>query len=86
MSDQLLEFPCELCIKVVGHAAADFQDHAISVVRVHAASVVPEPGRARSSKKGKYSAVTLRVSLDSRERMDALYAALTADERVLWAM
>ena len=83
---ELLEFPCELSIKVVGHAAADFQDHAITLVRLHATSVAPEPARARSSKGGKYSAVTLRVRLESRQRMDELYAALTADERVLWAM
>ena len=83
---ELLEFPCELSLKVVGRAAADFQDHAIALAQVHAASVVPEPSRARSSKGGKYSSVTLRVRLESRAAMDALYAALTADDRVLWAM
>lgn len=82
----VLDFPCELSLKVVGQAAADFEAHAVALVQVHAARVVPERGRARASKKGKYAAVTLRVRLESRDKMEALYAALTSDERILWAM
>jgi putative lipoic acid-binding regulatory protein len=81
-----LEFPCELCIKVVGPAAGDFEAHAISVVAAHVESVRADASRARASKGGKYSAVTLNVELASRERMDAMYAALKADDRILWSM
>lgn len=83
---EVLEFPCELSIKVVGASAPDFEAHAISVVSPHAESVLAEPERARASKGGKYGAVTLRVRLESRVAMEAMYAALQADERVLWSM
>ena len=70
----------------IHHAAADFESHATALVRLHSSSVSPEPTRARSSKTGKYSAITLRVRFESRPQMDSLYAALTADERVVWAI
>jgi len=83
---EALTFPCELSIKAIGHWAEDFEDHVLALVRRHAESAEPEPQRRRASSAGRYLAITLRVSLASREQMDALYRALGEDRRVRWAL
>jgi hypothetical protein len=83
---EALSFPCELPIKAIGHWAEDFEGHVLDLVRRHAVSAEPEPARARVSRSGRYLAITMRVALDSRERMDALYRALSDDPRVRWAL
>jgi putative lipoic acid-binding regulatory protein len=86
LTDEVLRFPCELSLKVVGHWADDLQDHVLELVRPHVMAVEPEPQRARVSRGGRYLSVTLRVTIADRTRMHALYAALRDDERVLWAL
>ena len=81
-----LEFPCVMSVKAVGRWSEDFEEHVLALARRHAASAEAESDRGRTSRSGVYRAVTLRVSFDDRAQLDALYAALTDDPRVLWSM
>jgi hypothetical protein len=82
----LLEFPCDFCVKAMGHAADDFDALVASIVREH----VPELGetavKTRPSKGGKYLAVSVSFTATSRAQLDGIYMALSAHERVVMAL
>jgi putative lipoic acid-binding regulatory protein len=86
VSESLLEFPCEFPIKVMGHAAADFDALVVSLVRIH----VPELGegavRTRTSSGGKYLAVTVTVRVTSQDQLDSIYRELSGHRRVLMVL
>jgi len=79
----LLEFPCDIPIKVLGRNDDDFREAVHSIVRSHfegfsADDVVERPSRADS-----YLSLTIVVHAESRAQIDALYRDLTAHEQVM---
>jgi uncharacterized protein len=88
MSDEesLLEFPCEFPVKAFGTDTGDFDDVVVALVREHAPGISIEKVYSRSSRGGRYLAVTVNVWAESRDQLDAIYYALSADERVLMAL
>lgn len=85
-SDTLLEFPCDFPVKAFGHDTGDFDDLVMALVREHAPEVTPAAVRTRPSRGGRYLAVTVTVRAVSRAQLDDIYHALTAEERVLFAL
>jgi uncharacterized protein len=82
--ESLLEFPCDLPIKVFGRNDADFRAAAIAIVEEHygAAYTVVE----QHSKQGAYVSLTITVHAETREEIDAVYRDLVANERILMAL
>lgn len=82
----LMEFPCEFSVKAMGLAAPDFDALVVEIVRLH----VPELGegavKSRSSRKGKYTSVTITFNASSRKQLDTIYQALTDNKRVLMSL
>lgn len=78
-----LKFPCRFPIKVFGSAEEDFLDHAHKLVKKHVPELALEHCRLTRSSKGRYVSVTIEIMADSREQLDAIYAELKADERVV---
>jgi hypothetical protein len=84
--DTLLEFPCDFPIKAFGHDTGDFGALVRDLVREHAPEVTDAAVRTRASRGGRYLAVTVTVRARSRAQLDRIYHALTAEERVLFAL
>jgi putative lipoic acid-binding regulatory protein len=82
-SDALLSFPCEFPLKVIGRNNDDFRSLALGIVQKHAGPIAPDQITERPSKDGNYLALTYTFQANSRAQLDALYAELTACERVL---
>jgi len=82
-SESLLQFPCDLPIKVFGRNDAAFRAAALAIVKRHygAAYTVVE----QQSKQGAYLSLTITVRAETRAQIDAVYQDLVADERVLMA-
>jgi putative lipoic acid-binding regulatory protein len=79
----LLEFPCEVPIKVFGRNEPMFRDHVIAIVSRHYAEhAVAE----RTSGKGSYSSLTITVRASTREELDAVYHELVASEQILMVL
>ena len=83
-SKSLLEFPCDLPIKVFGRNDPGFRTAVLAVVATHFGVVyrVAE----QQSKQGSYLSLTVTVRAESRAQADAVYAALVAHELVLMAL
>lgn len=84
--DTLFEFPCDFPIKAFGHDTGDFRDLVMALVQEHAPEVTPAAVHTRLSRGGRYLAVTVTVRAQSRAQLDSIYYALTAEERVLFAL
>lgn len=84
--DSLLEFPCEIDVKVMGRAEEGFTELVVELVRRHVPDVSADAVRSRPSSAGNYLAVTVSVRAESRDQMDALYRDLTAHEKIAVAL
>jgi putative lipoic acid-binding regulatory protein len=74
---ELLEFPCHFEFKAFGPGAPDnpFPDNVLKAV----SQVVPASRQAmksRPSSGGKYQCVTVLVTLQNREQLEAVYASI----------
>ncbi|MEO0973574.1 MAG: DUF493 domain-containing protein [Pseudomonadota bacterium] len=86
MEQTPLEFPVDFIIKVIGRDSGVFRDLVLDILDQHLASVERDGAAVRPSSGGKYTAVTANVRANSKEQLDAAYAALTARDEVLWAL
>ena len=77
------DFPCEYQVKAMGLAEPGFEALVIEIVSRHAAMLGAEPVRTRPSRNGRYLSVTVSIEALSREQLDAIYADLTAHDKVL---
>ena len=80
------QYPLRYPVKVIGLAAADFADHAVALVERAAGATAEGPPEIRSSGGGKYLSVTVVVTLESEARRLAIYVALRAEPRVVFAL
>ena len=79
MSEQeLLQFPCEFPIKIMGARVDDFAQQILSVVQ----QTVPDYDGAnmemRPSSKGTYLSLTCTITATSRAQLDQVYLSLTS--------
>lgn len=81
-----LQFPCDFPLKVMGHAAEDFDALVIEIVRRHVPALREGAVQTRASSQGRYLSVTVTVQAQSQQQLDALYRELTAHARVLMVL
>ena len=78
--DELMDFPCAFPFKVVGEAHETLTDKVVPVVQKHA------PGdyspSTKTSSKGSYHSITIRVTVTSKDHIEILYTELAAIEGV----
>ena len=86
MSDDLMEFPCEFPIKMMGRDLPEFREAAIAVVERHAGRVDADAVRMAASSNGNFLSITVTITATSREQLDNIYRDLTDDEQILVAL
>ena len=87
MDDQSpLHFPCEFVIKIFGVASDEFEVKALTIIRSHVPQLRENAIHNRKSKDGKYMAISITVTAESREQLDTIYRDLTASPYVLMAL
>ncbi|MGQ7843900.1 YbeD family protein [Granulosicoccus sp. 3-233] len=84
-SETLIEFPADIVVKAMGLNEGDFEALVSELVRPH---VEPEAVSftAVPSKEGKYLSVRAHFTATSHEHLLGIYAALKAEERVLYTL
>ena len=83
--ESLLKFPCEFPIKAFGLANSGFSEKVFEIVSRHAV-INAQAIQIRSSKTGKYDAVTATIIADSKAQIDAIYTDLTACPDVIMSL
>ncbi|MCP5278882.1 MAG: DUF493 domain-containing protein [Thiobacillus sp.] len=80
--DNLLEFPCDFPIKIMGNRTDDFTQVMVDIVLRHAPDFLAETVEMRASSGGKYVSVTCTVRATSKQQLDDLYRELTGHPQV----
>ena len=86
MPDDIMQFPCDLPIKVFGRNDADFPDAAYSIVKAHVDTLERSDMTTQSSRKGKFLSLTINIRAESRAQVDAVYEDLSASACVLMVL
>jgi hypothetical protein len=73
---QLLEYPCDFPVKILGHTQAGFAQAVLDIVKRHAPDFDAATLELRASKRRKYLSVTCVIRATSREQLDNLYQEL----------
>jgi uncharacterized protein len=81
-SIEILEFPCEFPLRVIGDDADDFHDFVLDIVRSHVPELDDQSVSAQPSSNGRYLSIRMKFTADSRQQVDALYIELSGHSRV----
>lgn len=84
--ETLLEFPCEFPVKAMGLACDEFEIAVIEIINRHVDDLPEGALSMRPSKNGKYTAITITITAQSKQQIDAIYLDLTACEHVSIAL
>ncbi len=83
MVEELLVFPTDYPIKVVGRPSDEFRAHVHAIVLRHAPSVHPDQISERLSENGNFLSISYRLRAESREQIQNLVADLKTCKGVL---
>jgi len=81
--ESLLEFPCDIPIKVFGRNEPAFRDAVLTVMGRHFESAAPPAMSERLSRSDTYLSITVQVRAETREQIDAAYRDLSAHEQIM---
>lgn len=83
---QLLEFPCEFPIKMMGRDHAAFHAAARQVIEQHSGPVDDDAVRLAASRNGRFVSITITIRAQSQQQLDAIYSDLSAHDEILVAL
>jgi putative lipoic acid-binding regulatory protein len=84
--DTLFDFPCDFPIKAMGQASDGFEAVVLEIVQKHAPDLGEGAVRTRTSRNGRYLAITVTIRARDKQQPDAIYADLSAHRDVLMAL
>ncbi len=84
--DNLLHFPCDFALKVMGEDIDNYSAYVLSVCQKHVEGVTAKSMHTRPSRNGKYIAVTVQLTATSRQQLDDLYSQLNAYKHTKMAL
>lgn len=82
----LLTFPCEFVIKAFGIASNEFESAVITIIKNHINDLKEDTFKLKPSKDGKYVAITITITIETREQLDNIYRDLSSNPLVLMAL
>lgn len=83
---ELLKFPCEFPIKVMGRDDEAFERAVMAIFDRHLEDVKGASIRTRPSSSGKFLSITVTFTAESKAQLDALYTELSGHELVLFCL
>jgi putative lipoic acid-binding regulatory protein len=84
--DKALQFPCRFPIKVMGKQSSGMEEIALALIGEHVADIAADDVQTRPSSNGRFVSVTITVTAESQQQLDAIYQSLTDHEAVLFAL
>lgn len=85
-TDTLLEFPSAFPVKIMGRDTPEFHATARSLVERHTGPLADEAIQTALSRNGRFVSITVTVTAQSKQQLDAIYRDLTAHDDVLMAL
>lgn len=85
-SEDVLQFPCEFPLRIIGRNEDDFETFAVEFVREFVPYLDQTHVSSRLSNGGTYLSVSMTFTAESREQVDNIYQAMTGHKRILFAL
>ena len=79
---EILEFPCEFPLRVIGDDEGDFRDFVLDIIRRYVPELDEQTVSVQPSSNGRYTAIRVQFTAASRQQVDALYIELSSHARV----
>lgn len=89
MSDDqpnLLQFPSEFVLKVMGKNSSNFEGAVLKILRQHISDLSEGAISLRESKNKNFLAMTITFTATSQEQLDQIYIELSASEEVIMTL
>lgn len=83
---ELLQFPTDYPIKIVGRPSAEFRAYIHALVVKHVPNVETDRISERLSENGNFLSISYMIRAESREQVEALARDLTSAEGVLMVL
>ena len=80
---EVLKFPCQFPLKAIGREPETFEQFVLNIVRKHIPDLPENASTTRPSNGGRYLAVTITFTAQSREQIDTIYRELHSHRRVV---
>ena len=84
--EELLKFPTDYPIKVMGRPSPEFRAHIHAIFLKHVPNVDPDQISERLSENGNFLSISYMIRAESREQVVALAKDLTSAEGVLMVL
>ena len=83
---EMLTFPCQFPIKIIGKKSDEFEVAALGIIRKHFPDLAENALSSKVSKDDHYLAFTVHVTATSQEQLDNLYKELSSNPNVLMVL
>ena len=80
--DQILEFPCDIPIKVIGQKVDNFKSDVLAIIYAFCNESEVSILSENSSRSSKYISLTINVKATDRKHIDNIYIALSASKKI----
>ena len=84
--ETLFEFPCEYPIKIMGYSSVKFEKIVKEILSKHVRENLHNSIQTKVSSNKKYVSITVNITAQNRQQLDALYLELTEHPDVLYLL
>jgi len=84
--ESLLEYPCDLPIKIFGRNVDGFRATVVGIVSSHFEQPAADDIRERLSRNNGYTSLTITIRAQTREQVDALYRDLSDSDDIMMVL
>jgi hypothetical protein len=86
LHNELMNYPCKLTIKTMGYAHLELELIVIDIIRRHVPDIDKNAVTSKFSKSKKYVSLSITITAQNKQQMDAIYQDLSDCEHVLMSL
>ncbi|HIF17720.1 MAG TPA: DUF493 domain-containing protein [Cycloclasticus sp.] len=86
LHNELMDYPCKFTIKAMGYAHIDLSLIVIDIVQRHTPEIGKRAVQSKFSTSKKYISLSVTITAQNKQQMDAIYQDLSDCEHVLMSL
>ena len=83
---ELIDYPSQFSLKVFGNQSVEFEDIVLALIKAHSPQTEHFEVSSRSSKAGKYVALTIKFTVQNQKQLENIYQDLHDCEYVVMSL
>ncbi|ORU93850.1 MAG: transcriptional regulator [Cycloclasticus sp. symbiont of Poecilosclerida sp. N] len=86
LHNELMDYPCKFTIKTMGYSHVELDLIVVEIIRRHIPQISEKAVQSKFSKSKKYISLSISITAQSKQQMDAIYRDLSDCEHVLMSL